>query len=127
MNKSWKPKRIGATYCSPACGSGCTWEEYQTANKQAAVMVKSCGPAFRPKVFENMGWHATAELSGTKNRSKGMTVHRNGTKSCTAYFHDGNFVGRGRTGEAAVKAVVKQAIRMSKAIHATLAALGVHK
>lgn len=60
---SWKPVRKGDIYCSPACGHNCTYAAYQAANQLAKKIAAELGPAWRPKVHENMGWHARAELS----------------------------------------------------------------
>ena len=59
MSLSWKPKRRGNKYCSPACGAGCTFEDYQSAMKAAkdtVAMMKS--GKWKPRVHENMGWYA---------------------------------------------------------------------
>lgn len=54
---SWKPKRNGDVYCSPACGGKCTWAAYQKAKRGAAALAKTMGPGWKPKVWENLGWH----------------------------------------------------------------------
>ncbi len=54
---SWKPVRHGDTYCSPACGGGCTYAEFEKATKKAAALAKRLGPNWKPKVWENLGWH----------------------------------------------------------------------
>ena len=53
---SWTPIRIGNTYCSPACGAGCKWSEYQKAMQQAKALAKRLGSNWKPVVSENMGW-----------------------------------------------------------------------
>jgi hypothetical protein len=62
---SWKPDRLGSCFCSPACGRGCTIKEYETALKEATRMAKSLGQGWKPKVFENLGWHPFATLPRT--------------------------------------------------------------
>lgn len=53
---SWTPVRRGNIYCSPACGSGCTYAGYLDARKRAERMAKQL-PGFKPRVWENLGWH----------------------------------------------------------------------
>ena len=58
MSLSWEPKREGDRYCSPACGRGCTWKEYQAATKAAAKLAEELGSdSWEPRVWENLGWH----------------------------------------------------------------------
>lgn len=62
----WKAVRKGAVYCAPACGRGCTWDEYQATVKAAATLVKTLNQmdvlaAWQLRVWENMGWHYSAE------------------------------------------------------------------
>lgn len=61
---SWVPRRRGEIYCSPACGRGCTWAEYQAAlaeAEKAVAVIKKRGRlslvGVKVDVFENLGWH----------------------------------------------------------------------
>jgi hypothetical protein len=55
---SWTPRRRGNTYCSSACGHGCTWDEFQDAHRKAKELCERLkGSGWKPLVFENMGWH----------------------------------------------------------------------
>ena len=56
---SWKPRRRGDTYCAPACGHGCTWEERQQAKRNAKALARHMGRGWTTRVHENMGWHYT--------------------------------------------------------------------
>lgn len=73
---NWTPVLNGDIYCSPACGRGCTLEEYDQAVKDADELAAQLGKAFQPHVWENLGWHysATAAVPGeafvTVNYSK---------------------------------------------------------
>lgn len=62
MKKSqdWTPVRSGSIYCSPACGGGCTWRQYETAVIQASSLARSLGAGWKPRVHENLGWHYSA-------------------------------------------------------------------
>lgn len=55
------PVRKGLKYCSPMCGGGCLWSDYQAAVKKAAELATELGPLWAPHVWENMGWHYRAE------------------------------------------------------------------
>jgi len=110
----WKPVlRDGVTYCSPGCGRGCTWEEYQAALRGAEELAESLGNGWRPEVWENLGWFFKAESEdGT------MSVHPpvHGGKSYTAFFERsktpniqmarGNWHADGPTPQAAINAVL---------------------
>jgi hypothetical protein len=62
---SWTPVSRGETYCSPACGAGCTRREYDRAVRDADRLVKRLrGSGWRAEVWENVGWHFRA-VSGT--------------------------------------------------------------
>lgn len=54
---AWKPKRHGNFYCSPACGGECTWAAYQKAVKDSKALAKKLGKGWKPRVWENLGWH----------------------------------------------------------------------
>lgn len=57
---SWKPARAGITYCSPACGRGCTHREYLQAKKDARKLAAAIGVGWKPHVWENLGWFYSA-------------------------------------------------------------------
>lgn len=60
MERDWTPKRRGKIYCSPACGLGCTHAEFMTATRKAKALVKRLGAGWKPRVWENLGWHYEA-------------------------------------------------------------------
>ncbi len=60
---SWTPVRKGKTYCAPACGRGCTHKEYLEARAAAAKLCKLLGPAWKPRIWENLGWHYEVRLA----------------------------------------------------------------
>lgn len=60
---SWTPRAIGTIYCAPACGRGCTREEYETAKAFSESMAIRLGPGWKAAPSENMGWHAKAVSS----------------------------------------------------------------
>jgi len=61
---SWKPKRRGVTYCSSACGHGCTWPQFVRARLAAKRLAKRLGPGWKPYVWENFGWRYQAIKGG---------------------------------------------------------------
>lgn len=96
---NWKPIRIGSTYCSPGCGRGCTWNEYQQALKSGDALAKSLGKGWSRKVTENLGWYYYA-LSPCHR----IKVRENGHQSYTAYLEGARqFIGDATTPRAAVE------------------------
>ena len=73
---SWKPVRRGQIYCAPACGRGCSHNEYLDAHKHAAALAKRLGRRWTPFVHENLGWHFKV-ISPCKQ----IEVHVNGPRS----------------------------------------------
>src|SRR4051812_35218771 len=62
---SWKPRRIGPLYCSPACGGRCTWEEHQAALRAAQSLATNLETltgrrGWKLVIWENLGWHSKA-------------------------------------------------------------------
>lgn len=43
--------------CAPWCGGGCTLTEKRRAERGARSLVKRLGPDWKPRVWENLGWH----------------------------------------------------------------------
>lgn len=95
--KDWEPVRVGAVYCSPACGGQCTFAAYQKATKDAARIAAKLGDGWKPRVWENLGWHFKVV------RGKAI-VHKSfdGTYQSEC---DGRFWERGATPQAAVDAM----------------------
>lgn len=61
---SWTPKlrpgkRGGQLYCAPACGRGCTFDEYIAVKNAARALVARLGKGWHAHVWENLGWHYT--------------------------------------------------------------------
>lgn len=57
LNKRWAPVRKGKIYCSPGCGAGCTYKEYERAISKSNRLQKKMGPGWKTRVWENLGWH----------------------------------------------------------------------
>lgn len=56
--RDWKPIKRGNTFCSPACGCGCTLESFDRVTKRSAELVKMMkGSGWKAVVHENCGWH----------------------------------------------------------------------
>ena len=60
MGLSWKAVRKGEIYCAPACGRGCTHDEFRNAQHMGAALAKELGSRWLPFVWENLGWHFKA-------------------------------------------------------------------
>lgn len=56
-------KRKGERFCCPGCGRGCTWDEYLRAVKAAKKLIDRLGPGWVARVWDNLGWHYSAELA----------------------------------------------------------------
>lgn len=71
---TWEPERYsvsrssvrgqgksGDFYCSPACGSDCTWERHERAVAESDLLALAMGEGWITRVWENMGWHWSVE------------------------------------------------------------------
>ncbi len=56
----WAPVPNGTLFCSPACGAGCTRQEYDEAVLAASQLSRRLGESWLPHVWENLGWHYEA-------------------------------------------------------------------
>lgn len=86
--KAWRPRHVGLIYCSPACGCGCTRADWNAAKEAAARLAKDLGKDWRPRVWENAGWHYAAEkgsatvyeyFHGKGRRGRDLHLHWNTT------------------------------------------------
>ena len=55
--------RDGDTYCAPACGHGCTVDEYFDAKRDGSNLARRLGEDWSYRVWENLGWHYHATSS----------------------------------------------------------------
>lgn len=58
---SWTPIRDGEFFCSKACGYKCRLVDFEQATTHAAALVAELGEGWWPRVWENCGWHFSAE------------------------------------------------------------------
>ena len=74
---TWKPRQAGSVYCSPACGRGCTVEEWNQAKMRAHAIVEglSVDKGWKPEVWENLGWHAQAVHGDIRVMNSGPKYH----------------------------------------------------
>lgn len=77
--QDWRPIAKGQTYCSPACGGGCTKAEWRKAHEEANRIAQELGEGWEPVVWENLGWFAKA----VKNHSE-VSFHQ--------YFSDAYYI-----------------------------------
>jgi hypothetical protein len=62
--KLWEPVLNGKIYCSPACGHGCTLDDYDRTVVDADKLVGLLrGSGWKAVIHENIGWHYKA-ISG---------------------------------------------------------------
>ena len=83
----WTPVRNGDVFCSPACGYGCTLEEYKRAAAGAAAIAAALGDGWKPNLHENMGWYFSASKGGATVR------YNDGTGDFSAYIDTATFGG----------------------------------
>jgi len=102
---SWIPVVRGAIYCSPACGHQCTKSAFDKATHDAEALVKKLGLGWKPRVWENLGWHYCAIT--TCGRWKVHTAIRGGKiEGYTAFLGEDSLGGRwARSGSTPRKAI----------------------
>lgn len=67
----WAPiLREDGTYCSPACGFGCTKAQHDEVHRLARELAERLGPGWKPDVWENGRW-----LYGAKHQSVKCEIH----------------------------------------------------
>jgi hypothetical protein len=103
---SGKPRRRGNTYCAPFCGHGCTIAEHAAAVRGGAALASRLGEGWKPRVWENLGWHysATSPCGQVK-------VHPSKASGFMSFFGSpdssgGRWTATGRTPRAAVANVL---------------------
>jgi hypothetical protein len=98
--RDWMPReQPGGIYCSPACGCRCKRADYDKALQEATAMAAELGEGWRARVWENMGWHYSADKAHA-------SVHANiiggRVRSYTAFINgERQVVGSGNTGREA--------------------------
>jgi hypothetical protein len=103
---SWTPERRGKIFCAPACGANCTLAAFNLATARADVLCARLGHGWRPRVWENLGWHYCAVSSC--GRWKVHAHHDHKTRvSYSAFLGDdgpgGLWAESGETPEAAMR------------------------
>lgn len=103
---TWDPVRDGDLYCSPACGFGCTWKDYQEAARDANTLKAALGPGWAVRVSENLGWHYSVHRGKCH-----VFPPRKSFAEYTAYFNiaGAQFIGRGEYPREAVRQAMAQA------------------
>ncbi len=116
---NWNPTSYdhlnGERYCSPACGGHCLREDYDRAVKLANALCKRLGDGWKPRVWENCGWHLSVEKGK-------LELHRNSARRYWANFGATarQFEDHGDTPEAAIESVLKMANEAVVTIQAEL-------
>lgn len=121
---SWKPRRNGNAYCSPACGFGapfCTWDGFQRATREAADLAARLGPGWEPSVWENIGWHYKARVPGEARFEVHGRRHYGQKRTAYMCFLGGPYASESHgTPEAAIH----ESMQMAAKDLAAIAALG---
>lgn len=100
----WTPVLSGNRYCSPACGHGCTITEHDAAVKKAKALARLCGKGWKPRVWENMGWHYSAVRGTSESRAEMSRNERGGRFTCSV---DHRFHATAGTTKAAIARTLK--------------------
>jgi hypothetical protein len=104
VNLSWKPVRNTAVYCSPAWRQGglrCTVSAYRKANDKAKRLAAALGKRWRPRVWENLGWHYSADLQAG---DVSISVYHHGpSRYWASLMANRQFQGEGASPMVAVK------------------------
>ena len=118
---SWKAKRVGNKYCAPACGRGCTYAEYKKAVKESERLANRLGKGWKPRVWENLGWHYSA-VSKSRHLKVYPGMHKGYVVDYTAFFSTesssvgGRWCVSGKTPKSAVKNVIDEAQREANTV-----------
>lgn len=73
----WTPVLRGDMYCSPGCGGRCKKADYDKAVEQAGFVAAALGYGWKPRIFENLGWHYEVnkgQATVTPNRNGGFSA-----------------------------------------------------
>lgn len=109
----WKPIKNGKTYCSPACGGGCTLAQYNKAKKRAESLVKKLGAGWSYHLNENLGWFFYLAYKDNKLRVREHNIAKTKGVKFTAIITTSpgvQFVGHGDTPQVAIKKAHMQLI-----------------
>lgn len=113
------PVRRGAVFCSPWCGSGCTWAAHEKAHERAAALAASLGPNWTPRVWENMGWHFCSQ-----HATLPIEVHQHEARRFMCYANlKPQFLGEGSSARAALQDALGKARAAAEHLQSTLAAI----
>ena len=114
---SWKPVAAGRTYCSPACGYGCTLKMFNDARQHAQALAVRLALSFKrdgaaatwePRVWENLGWHYEVTVRGISELRVYRPIRTHAAGSLPVYYaHCGQHFANAPTPEAAVLVLIK--------------------
>lgn len=102
VDKRTRPVRRGALYCSPWCGGGCTYEAFQRATAKAAELCARLGDGWKPRVWENLGWHYAARKGVATMYGPG--IHE---RYWVSFDSSAQITGEGSTPEEALRAAIE--------------------
>lgn len=86
-DKGWTPRRRGEIYCSPRCGGKCTHAAFEAAHRKANALCKRLGAGWEPCVWENLGWHFSAQKGVATLRVNEYRLKGKVTTHYTVYFN----------------------------------------
>jgi len=80
----WVPVLQGEVYCSPRCGGKCTLAAFDKATSDAQALASEMGQGWKPRVWENLGWHYDVGKSDAR-----ITPPPYGSAEFTAWIEPG--------------------------------------
>lgn len=103
----WVPVRTGDTFCSPACGGGCRFAEYELRCRETKAVADRLGAGWVCEVKENLGWHGSVT-----NKVLRLQVFPSGSSlGYTAIFAQ-RWCGRGATPEEAIRDAANESVKV---------------
>lgn len=121
---SWDPvPGTDGTYCSPACGRGCTKDEYIAAHQRGLDIRADLGQTWRVEVFENLGWHVKVTSADGRLAVRPELGLVPGQRAYWASLGEFEFSAGGPTPNAAVANVVAKARRQAERLAALVEGL----
>lgn len=123
-----KPIHRGDVYCAPFCGFKCKRAAYDRAVREADKLCKVLGDGWEPRVWENMGWHFSAQKSNASVHANCHGDARTGHYTITDYtifFHtEKQIVLRGKNPVKLVDQTIRAAKAIARRVTADVAILG---
>jgi hypothetical protein len=88
MKNNWIPRHTGkGTFCSPACGAGCSIGDYELEIAKAERLAETLGEGWEVEISENLGWHSKIVFQESNIE---LTLNKNSSCDYTLYYDSKN-------------------------------------